>query len=144
MANSNPYIDRAIKQAKVLRQLVLRMNDKDRALAAVHDEEEAQLKAKKDSTDYPAEVMDTFFKEADYQDNVVADWGPEDANEDILFLCDRLLYKLMSVDADKWINQDDYEEKTVLKLKEIISNPFQLTEIMKKPSIRVYKQGFSY
>ena len=110
------------------------MNEKDRALEAVHDEEEAQLKAKKDSTDYPADTMGKFFDEGkDYQDNLVADWQPDDANEEILFLCDRILYKLMSLDADeKWHSQDDYEEKTVLKLKEIVSNPFQLTKIMQK------------
>ena len=137
MAKPNQYIDRAIHQAKVLRQIVLKMNEKDRALEAVHDEEKAQLKAKKDSTDYPAEVMDTFFKEADYQEKVVADWEPEDPNEEVLFLTDRILYKLMSLDTDKWIDQDSYEEKTVMKLKEIVSNPFQLKEILKKPSIRV-------
>ena len=135
MANSNPYIDRAIKQAKVLRQLVLKMNEKDRALEAAQDEEESEQKAKEDSTDYPAEVMDTFFKE-DYQEKVVADWEPDSANEAILFLCDRILYKLMAYDADdKWFSQDDCEEKTVLKLKEIISNPFQLKEILGKTSI---------
>ena len=60
------------------------MNEKDRALEAVHDEEEAQLKAKKDSTDYPAEEMDKFFKE-NYEEKVVADWEPDDENEEILF-----------------------------------------------------------
>ena len=133
MPKPNPYIDKAIKQAKVLRQLVLRMNEKDRALEAAQDEKEEKVKEKEDSTDYPAEIMDKFY-EADYQEKVVADWQPEDAKEEILFLADRILYKLMSADADKWINQDDYEEKTVLKLK----------EILKKPSLRVYKDGFSY
>lgn len=122
----NQYIDKAIKQAKVLRQIVLRMNEKDRALEAAADEEEAQLKAKKDSTDYPAEVMDTFFKEADYQEKVVAYWEPDDANQEALFLCDRLIYKLMALDTDKWINQDSYEEKTVMKLKEIVGEQFEM------------------
>jgi len=132
----NQYIDKAIKQAKVLRQIVLRMNETDRQLQSAEDEEEAKLQAKKDSTDYPAEVMDTFFKEADYQEKVVADWEPDDDKEAILFLCDRILYKLMAYDADdKWYNQEDYEEKTVLKLKEIMNNPFQLKEILKKTSI---------
>ena len=129
----NPYISKAIHQAKVLRRVVLQMNEKERALESADDEVQAELKAKKDSTDYPAEVMDTFFKEdKDYQEKVVADWEPEDPNEEVLFLTDRILYKLMSLDADKWINQDSYEEKTVLKLKEIVSNPFQLTKIMEK------------
>ena len=127
MANENKYISKAIRQAKMLRQVVLQMNEKEKALEAVHDEEEAQLKAKKDSTDYPAEVMDTFFKEADYQEKVVADWEPDDEKEAILFLCDRILYKLMAYDADdKWYNQDDYEEKTVLKLKEIVGEQFEM------------------
>ena len=123
----NQYIDKAIKQAKVLRQIVLRMNETDRQLQSAEDEEEAKLQAKKDSTDYPAEVMDTFFKEADYQEKVVADWEPDDEKEAILFLCDRILYKLMAYDADdKWYNQDAYEEKTVLKLKEIVGEQFEM------------------
>ena len=69
MAKANPYIDKAIRQAKVLRQIVLKMNEKDRQLQSTEEEAEARLKAKKDSTDYPAEVMDTFFKEEkDYQE----------------------------------------------------------------------------
>ena len=121
MPKPNPYIDKAIRQAKVLRQIVLRMNEKDRALEAVNDEAEAQLKAKKDAPDYPAKVMGDFFDEGkDYEERVVADWEPEDENEEILFLCDRLIYKLMAHDSDKWFNQDDYEERTQLKMKEII------------------------
>ena len=116
MPKPNPYIDRAIRQATVLRQIVLRMNEKDRALEAVNDEAEAQLKAKKDAPDYPAKVMGDFFDEGkDYEERVVADWEPEDENEEILFLCDRILYKLLALDAEKWINQDDYEERTQLK-----------------------------
>ena len=126
MANQNQYIDRAIHQAKVLRQIVLKMNEQDRALEAVHDEDKALKKSKKDSTDYPAEMLNKFFNEADYQDNVVADWEPEDENEEILFLCDRILYKLMAQDAEKWINQDDYEERTQLKLKEIVGEQFEM------------------
>lgn len=129
----NQYIDKAIKQAKVLRQIVLRMNEKDRALEAAADEEEAQLKAKKDSTDYPAEIMDTFFKEdKDYQEKVVADWQPEDPNEEVLFLCDRILYRLLALDADKWHDAPEYIERTQLKLKEIVSNPLQLQEVIRK------------
>ena len=132
--NSNPYTDKAIKQAKVLRQIVLRMNEKDRALEALHDEEEAHRQAKKNAPDYPAEVMGKFFEEGkDYEEKVIADWKPEDENEEILFLCDRILYKLMAYGSDKWINQDDYEERTQLKLKEIV----------RKPLSGVYKQGFS-
>ena len=126
MAKPNKYIDKAIHQAKVLRQIVLKMNEQDRALEAVHDEDKAQKKAKKDASDYPAKELADFFNEADYQDNVVADWEPEDENEEILFLCDRILYKLMAQDAEKWINQDDYEERTQLKLKEIVGEQYEM------------------
>ena len=138
MANHNQYIDKAIKQAKVLRQIVLRMNEKDREIEKEYDEAEAELKAKKDAPDYPADTMGKFFDEGkDYEDKVIADWEPEDENEEILFLCDRLIYKLMAYDTDKWFNQDDYEERTQLKLKEIVSNPFQLTEVVRKHFLRV-------
>ena len=63
MAKPNQYIDKAIHQAKVLRQIVLKMNDKERALEAVHDEEEAQQQAKKDASDYPAKELGDFFDE---------------------------------------------------------------------------------
>ena len=97
MAKANPYIDKAIRQAKVLRQLVLRMNEKDREIEKEYDEAEAELKAKKDAPDYPADTMGKFFEESkDYEDKVIADWEPEDENEEILFLCDRVLYRLMA------------------------------------------------
>ena len=134
MAKANPYIHKSVHQAKVLRQYILKMIEKDRALEAAQDEKEEKVKEKEDSTDYPAEIMDKFY-EADYQEKVVADWEPEDANEEVLFLCNRLIYKLMSLDTDKWFNQDDYEERTQLKLKEIVSNPLQLKEILIKTSI---------
>jgi len=116
----NPFIDKAIKQAKILRMLVLKMNERDKDIKDKRDEAEAELQVKKDSTDYPAEVIDTFFKEADYQEKVVADWEPKDENEEILFICDRLIYKLMAYDNDKWFPEADYEERTQLKLKEIV------------------------
>jgi len=116
----NPFIDKSIKQAKILRMLVLKMNERDKDIKDKRDEAEAELQVKKDSTDYPAEVIDTFFKEADYQEKVVADWEPKDENEEILFICDRLIYKLMAYDNDKWFPEADYEERTQLKLKEIV------------------------
>ena len=127
---SNPYTPRAIKQAKVLRQLIIRMNEHDRVEQSKEDEAEAQIRAKKDSTDYPAKQLEKFNEDSDE----VADWEPDTENEEILFLVDRILYKLMSYEDDTWVNQDDYEERTQLKLQ----------EILKKPSMRVYKGGFSY
>jgi len=116
----NPYTSKAIQQAKILRQLVLKMNERDKTFEADADEAEAELLAKKDSTDYPAKKLNSFFKE-DYDDKGDA-WEPKDLNEEILFLCDRILYKLMAYDADDeaWIDADDVETKEILKLKEIV------------------------
>ena len=126
----NPYIDKAIRQAKVLRQLVLKMNERDKAIEAKQDEAEAELKAKKEAPDYPAKKLNSFFKE-DYEDKVDDTWKePEDKNEEILFLCDRVLYKLLDYsDDDKWADETDYASRTQLKLKEIVRNPFQLMQI---------------
>ena len=119
----NKYISKAIKQAKLLRQVVLQMNERDKALQAAEDAEEESLKAKKASTDYPSKQLEKFNEDAN---DDVADWQPEDENEEILFLCDRILYKLMAQDAGKWINQDDYDERTQLKLKEIVGDQVEM------------------
>ena len=107
--DSNPYTARAIQKAKGLRQLVIKMNDYDRAEEAEEDAEEAQVQAKKDSTDYPAKQLEKFNEDADED---VADWAPDDTKEEILFLCDRILYKLMSQADDRWYDQESYEERT--------------------------------
>ena len=127
----NPYTPRAIQKAKGLRELVIRMNEHDRVEKAKEDEEEEQIRAKKASTDYPANQLEKFVKE---ESEEVADWEPEDGNEEILFLVDRILYKLMSYEDDTWKSEDDFEERNQLKLK----------EILQKPSMRVYKRRFSY
>ena len=122
--NSNPYIDRSIKQAKILRQLVIRMNDTDRSLETEYEEAEAKLKAKKNDPDYPSKTLEKYLEEASEED-VDDKWEPEDENEEILFLCDRILYKLMSYDAnDRWFDQERYRERTQLKLKEILKKPW--------------------
>ena len=117
MPKSNPYIDKAIHQAKVLRQIILKMNEKDRAIEADADEAEAELRAKQDSTDYPTKKLKDFFE----GDKVDDTWEPEDKNEEILFLVDRILYKLLDYSADdKWVSDKDYDERVQLRLKEVI------------------------
>lgn len=138
MAKPNPYIHKAVHQAKVLRQYILKMNEKDKEIEAEFDAEIERQQAEKDNPDNIKKTLDTFFKEADYQDKVIADWQPESDNEEMLFLADRLLYKLMAYDAEKWIDdekwkdEDDYEERSQLKLKEIVRNPFKLQEVIRK------------
>lgn len=135
----NKYISKAIQQAKVLRQVVLKMNEADRAIEKETDDAAAAIKAKKDAPDYPADTMGKFFDEGkDYEDQVIADWEPQTDNEEILFLCDRILYKLMAYDAeDKWHDAPDYIERTQLKLKEIVSDPFQLKEVIRKHLVKL-------
>ena len=122
--NSNPYIDRSIKQAKILRQLVIRMNDTDRSLETEYEDAEAEIRAKKDAPDYPSKTLEKYFTEGNEED-VDDKWEPGDENEEILFLCDRILYKLMAYDDadDRWFDQDRYRERTQLKLKEILKKP---------------------
>jgi len=117
--STNPYTSRAIQKAKGLRQLIIRMNEHDRIEQSKEDEAEEQIRAKTDSTDYPAKQLEKFNEDAED----VADWEPEDENEEILFLCDRILYKLMSYEDDTWQNVDDFAERTQLKLQEILKNP---------------------
>jgi len=122
--HSNPYIDRSIKQAKILRQMIIRMNDTDKALENEYEEAQDKLKAKKDHTDYPSKVLKNYLEEVSEED-VDDKWVPEDENEEILFLCDRILYKLMAYDDpdDRWFDQERYRERTQLKLKEILKVP---------------------
>ena len=68
---------------------------------------------------------------------MIADWEPDDENEEILFLCDRLIYKLMAYDSDKWHDAPEYIERTQLKLKEIVSDPFQLKEVIRKHLVKL-------
>ena len=71
------------------------------------------LEKEKENYDASDERIQDFFEEAD------ADAGSPAV--DLLAQVDTLLYDLMSYDEnDKWINQDDYEERTQLKMKEII------------------------
>ena len=71
------------------------------------------LEKEKENYDASDERIQDFFEEAD------ADAGSPAVN--LLAQVDTLLYDLMSYDEnDKWINQDDYEERTQLKMKEII------------------------
>ena len=69
---TNPYTARAIQKAKGLRQLVIRMNEHDRIEQSKEDEEEEHIRAKKNSTGYPAKQLEKFNEDADED---VADWG---------------------------------------------------------------------
>ena len=113
----NKYISKAIHQAKILRQVVLKMNERESAL----EDADEEVEAKKASTDYPAKQLEKFNEDADE----VNDWQPE-GNEEILFLCDRIIYKLLAYNKDNWNNEDDYSSRTQLKLKEIVGDQVEM------------------
>ena len=108
--------DRAIRQAKRLRQTIMKMGELQRDI----DDEEAEEEAERQSTDYPADQLKAFKNE---QTDDIFDQDADDVTK-ILALADQLLYKIMDfnrIDGDEWVNADDTEEKTILKLKEIVT-----------------------
>ena len=107
--------DRAIRQAKRLRQTIMKMGELQRDI----DDEEAEEEAERQSTDYPADQLKDFNEQTDD----IFDQDAADVTE-ILALADQLLYRLMDfnrIDGDEWVNADDTQEKTMLKLKEVLN-----------------------
>ena len=81
------------------------------------------LEKEKENYDASDERIQDFFEEADADADSPA--------VDLLAQVDTLLYDLMSYDEnDKWINQDDYEERTQFKLKEIIERDKQFQALV--------------
>ena len=66
-----------------------------------------------DSPDYPAEKLAQFMEE---QDN------PHTEETQLLAIVNDLLYRLMDYqrEADQWHDEEDVEQKSVLKLKELM------------------------
>lgn len=109
--------DRAIRQAKRLRQTIMKMGELQRDI----EDEEAEEEAERQSTDYPADQLKAFKNE---QTDDIFDQDADDVTK-ILALADQLLYRIMDfnrIDGDEWVNADDTEEKTILKLKEVMRN----------------------
>ena len=98
----NPYLPKAISATKKLQVIITRM---------VEFEKDSQDYV--DSPDYPAEKLAQFMEE---QDN------PQTDETQLLALVNDLLYRLMDYqrDADKWHDEEDVQQKSVLKLKEIV------------------------
>ena len=107
--------DRAIRQAKRLRQTIMQMGELQRDI----EEEEAEEEEERQSTDYPADQLKSFKNE---QTDDIFDQDADDVTQ-ILALADQLLYKIMDfnrIDGDGWVNADDTMERTQLKLKEVM------------------------
>lgn len=98
----NPYLPKAISATKKLQLLINKMV-----------EYEKDNKDYVDSPDYPAEKLAQFMET---QDN------PHTEETQLLAMVNDLLYRLMDYQrgADKWHDEEDVEQKSVLKLKEIV------------------------
>ena len=108
-------VERAIRLAKRLRQTIMKLGELQRDI----EDDEAEEEAERQSTDYPADQLESFKNE---QTDDIFDQDAADVTE-ILALADQLLYRLMDfnrIDGDEWVNADDTEERTQLKLKEVM------------------------
>ena len=75
---------------------------------------EKDLEDQVSDSDYPAEMISTAFNEQDE--------APTRRKTQLLAMVNDLLYRLMDYEreADQWHDEEDVEQKSVLKLKEIV------------------------
>ena len=98
----NPYLEKSIAVTKKLQVIITRMVEFEKDLGdQVND------------SDYPAEMISKAFNEEN---------DPYTEETQLLAMVNDLLYRLMDYqrDADKWHVEKDVEQKSVLKLKEIV------------------------
>ena len=109
----NPYLEKSVSTAKKLQVIITRMV-----------EFEKDIQDYVDSADYPAEKLAQFMDE---QEN------PYTEETQLLAMVNDLLYRLMDYqrNKEKWYDEEDIEQKTVMKLKEVVAgsivrvpNPF--------------------
>ena len=102
----NPYLEKSVATTKKLQVIITRMV-----------EFEKDIQDYVDSPDYPAEKLADIMEE---QDN------PHTEETQLLAMVNDLLYRLMDYQRNKqkWYDEEDIEQKTVMKLKEVvIGNP---------------------
>ena len=99
----NPYLDKSVATTKKLQVIITRM---------VEFEKDRQDYV--DSTDYPAEKLADIMEE---QEN------PYTEETQLLAMVNDLLYRLMDYqrNKEKWYDEEDIEQKTVMKLKEVVT-----------------------
>ena len=98
----NPYLEKSIAVTKKLQVIITRMVEFEKDLGdQVND------------SDYPAEMISKAFNEEN---------DPYTEETQLLAMVNDLLYRLMDYqrEADKWHDEEDVEQKSVLKLKEIV------------------------
>ena len=108
----NPYLEKSVATTKKLQVIITRM---------VEFEKDVQDYV--DSPDYAEEKLAQFMDE---QEN------PYTEETQLLAMTNDLLYRLMDYqrNKEKWYDEEDSEQKTVMKLKEVVTGdecPFRLT-----------------
>ena len=98
----NPYLEKSVATTKKLQVIITRMV-----------ELEKDIQDYVDSPDYPAEKLADIMEE---QDN------PHTEETQLLAMVNELLYRLMDYqrNKEKWYDEEDIEQKTVMKLKEVV------------------------
>ena len=98
----NPYLLKTISATKKLQSLITKMV-----------EFEKDLLDQVSDSDYPAEMISKAFNEEN---------DPYTEETQLLAMVNDLLYRLMDYqrEADKWHDEEDIEQKSVLKLKELM------------------------
>ena len=98
----NPYLEKSVDTTKKLQVIITRMV-----------EFEKDIQDYVDSADYPAEKLADIMGE---QEN------PYTEETRLLAMVNDLLYRLMDYqrNKEKWHDEEDIEQKTIMKLKEIM------------------------
>ena len=96
----NPYLEKSVATTKKLQVIITRMV-----------EFEKDIQDYLDSADYPAEKLAQFMDEHE---------NPYTEETQLLAMINDLLYRLMDYqrNKEKWYDEEDIEQKTVMKLKE--------------------------
>ena len=99
----NPYLKKAISSTKKLQFLITKLV-----------EFEKDLGDQVSDSDYPAEMISKAFNEEN---------EPYTDETQLLAMVNDLLYRLMDYqrEADQWHDEEDIEQKTVMKLKEVVT-----------------------
>ena len=99
----NPYLEKSVATTKKLQVIITRMV-----------EYEKDIQDYVDSPEYPAEKLAQFMDE---QEN------PYTEETQLLAMVNDLLYRLMDYqrNKEKWYDEEDIEQKTVMKLKDVVT-----------------------
>ena len=99
----NPYLEKSVATTKKLQVIITRMV-----------EFEKDIQDYVDSPDYAEEKLAQFMEE---QEN------PYTEETQLLAMTNDLLYRLMDYqrNKEKWHDEEDIEQKTVMKLKEVVT-----------------------